>query len=238
MSAHPGLAYPCLDTPRERAVGYDAVMETELALARTGGRLVELGPGLALPGFTLTLSPNEEAFGEEEEADFVYKVLSGAVRTTRLLSDGRRQIGAFYLPGDVFGLEFGPVHRFSAEAVTQTDVAIVRRSAVERAAERDPAIARQLWTLASHELADLQDHMLLLGRKNASERVASFLLKLSRRAHSRVIELPMSRCDMADHLGLTLETVSRAMSQMARSHAIDLPNARRVVVHDLEALAA
>jgi CRP/FNR family nitrogen fixation transcriptional regulator len=202
------------------------------------GKPIELAPGLELPGFSMAFDPNEEIFGEEEPTDFVYKVISGAVRTTRLLSDGRRQIGAFYMPGDVFGLERGETHRFSAEAIALSEVALVRRSALERAAERDGAAARKLWALTSHELEDLQDHMLLMGRKNAAERVGSFLLKLARRGASGVIELPMSRGDIADHLGLTLETVSRTLSQMARDQSISLPSARRVVLRNPGALLA
>jgi CRP/FNR family nitrogen fixation transcriptional regulator len=207
------------------------------ASAAGGSKLIELTPGLALPGFTMRFDANEEIFGEEEPADFVYKVVSGAVRTTRLLSDGRRQIGAFYLPGDVFGLEAGETHRFSAEAIAASDVALIRRTALDRVVERDGAAARQLWCLTSHELEDLQDHMLLLGRKNAAERVGSFLLKLARRGPSAIIELPMSRGDIADHLGLTLETVSRTFSQFARDNAINLPTARHVVVRNPAALA-
>jgi CRP/FNR family nitrogen fixation transcriptional regulator len=201
-------------------------------------RIIVLAPGLALPGFTITVDPNQEIFGEEEPAASVYKVVSGAVRTTRLLSDGRRQIGAFHLAGDVFGLESGPLHRFSAEAIAPCEIAVVRRSALERAAERDSGAARQLWALTSHELEDLQDHMLLLGRKNAAERVGSFLLKLARRASSAVVDLPMSRGDIADHLGLTLETVSRTISQLVRERAISLQGARRVIVNDPGALLA
>jgi len=204
----------------------------------TRNMLIEIAPGVSLPCFTMTFSANEEIFGEEEEADFVYKVVSGAVRTTRLMSDGRRQIGAFYMPGDVFGLECGDIHRFSAEAVANCEIALVRRPALERLAQYDVAAARQLWSLTSHELGDLQDHMLLLGRKNAAERVGSFLVKLAKRGHSMVVELPMTRCDIADHLGLTLETVSRTLNQMARDHAIALPSARRVVLRDLDALSA
>jgi CRP/FNR family nitrogen fixation transcriptional regulator len=201
------------------------------------GELYEIAPDLELPGFAMTFDANEEIFGEEEPADFVYKVVSGAVRTTRLLSDGRRLIGAFHLPGDVFGRECGETHRFSAEAVAPSQIALIRRSALERAAERDSGVARQLWSLTSHELEDLQDHMLLLGRKNAAERVGSFLLKLAKRASSAIVELPMSRGDIADHLGLTLETVSRTLSQLARDQAIALPSARRVVLRNPAALA-
>lgn len=201
------------------------------------GKVIEIVPELALPGFIMSFDPNEEIFGEEEETDFVYKVVSGAVRTTRLLSDGRRQIGAFYMTGDVFGLEAGPAHRFSAEAIAPSEIALVRRSALERAVENDSQAAKQRWALTSHELEDLQDHMLLMGRKNAAERVGSFLLKLARRATTGVVELPMSRGDIADHLGLTLETVSRTLSQLVRDQVIGLPSARCVVLRNPAALA-
>ena len=212
--------------------------QSGLGATRPCGQTIALAPGLDLPGFTMSVDPNEEIFGEEEETDFVYKVVSGAVRTTRLLSDGRRQIGAFYMAGDVFGLEAGPYHRFSAEAIAPSEVALVRRSALERAAENDAHAARQLWVLTTHELEDLQDHMLLMGRKNAAERVRSFLLKLAHRASSAIVELPMTRGDIADHLGLTLETVSRSLSQLARTDAITLRSARCVVLRNPANLAA
>lgn len=202
------------------------------------GGVVEIAPGLTLAGVATTFAANEEIYAEGRPADFVYRVISGAVRTTRLLSDGGRQIGAFYLPGDVFGMQCGEKHRFSAEAVTLSEIASVRRSALERAAEIDSVTARQLWSLTSHELEGIQDHMLLLGRKDAAARVGHFLLKLATRSSSVVVELPMSRGDIADHLGLTLETVSRTMSQLARERAIALPSARRVVLCDPMALAA
>jgi CRP/FNR family nitrogen fixation transcriptional regulator len=200
------------------------------------GRLVPLTPQLALPGFTMSFGRNEEIFGEEDPADYVYKVVSGAVRTTRFLSDGRRQIGAFHLPGDVFGLERGATHRFSAEALSESEIMLVRRSALDRSAERDCAVARELWALTSRDLELIQDHMLVLSRKNAAERVATFLLKLAERAGSNSIELPMSRGDIADHLGLTIETVSRTMTQFERDEVIALPNTRRVVLKNRNAL--
>ncbi|MGH7023106.1 MAG: helix-turn-helix domain-containing protein [Caulobacteraceae bacterium] len=200
--------------------------------------LVDITPDLSLPGLTMRFDANERIFGEEDAADFVYKVISGAVRTTRVLSDGRRQIGAFHMPGDVFGLEAGEAHRFSAEAIAPSEIALVRRATLDHAADGDSAAARQLWSLTSQELELLQDHMLLLGRKQAAERVAGFLLKLADQGASATIELPMSRGDIADHLGLTLETVSRTLSQLARQQAISLPSARQVVVRDPAALAA
>lgn len=199
---------------------------------------VEIAPDLVLPGFTLAVETNAAIFTEQDPADYVYVVISGAVRTSRYLGDGRRQIGAFHLPGDVFGLQCGVSHRFTAEAVVRSEVAVVRRAALEQAAERDSATARRLWSLTAHELEVLQDHVRLLSSKSAAERVGSFLLRLATRTPSTVVELPMSRGDIADHLGLTLETVSRTFSQLAREETIDLPSARRVVVRDPHALAA
>lgn len=204
----------------------------------TGGQLVALTSQLRLPGFSMAFSRNEEIFGEEEPADFVYKVVRGAVRSTRFLSDGRRQITAFHLPGDVFGLEHGECHRFSAEALVDSEIILVRRTALARAAERDSAVAHELWVLTADELARLQDHMLVLSRKNAAERVATFLLKLASRCGSSDVPLPMSRGDIADHLGLTTETVSRTMTQFERESVVELPSTRRVVLKDRGALLA
>ncbi|HLI68071.1 MAG TPA: helix-turn-helix domain-containing protein [Caulobacteraceae bacterium] len=208
------------------------------AVGGEAGRSIELAPGVALAGFVMRFERNEEVFAEEEDADFVYKVISGAVRDVRILADGRRQIGAFHMPGDVFGLECGEQHRYSAEAVVDCEIALVRRAALERAALRDGTTARKLWALTAGDLLKLQDHMLLLARKTARERVASFLMRMSGRAAAGdAFDLPMSRLDIADHLGLTIETVSRAFTQLERDHAIAMPAARRIVLNDRLALA-
>jgi len=202
-----------------------------------GANLVEIAPGLRLQGFVMTFEENEEVFGEEEPADFVYKVVSGVCRTTRLLRDGRRQVSAFQLPGDVLGLERGVTHRGSAEAVSPCDVALVRSSVLRRAMDRDALAANQVWALTVAELERTEEHLLLLGRKTAAERVGSFLLSLSQRCGSfKTLDLPMSRSDIADHLGLTIETVSRTMSLFVRQGAIGLESARCVVLKDRDAL--
>src|ERR1700686_3032944 len=121
---------------------------------------------------------DEEIYGEDESAEYVYQVIQGSVRTYKLLSDGRRQIGAFHLPGDVFGLEAGQNHRFSAEAIATSVIRIVKRSAIIALAARDHELATELWARTANDLQLAQDHMLLLGRKNAEERVASFLLQM------------------------------------------------------------
>jgi CRP/FNR family nitrogen fixation transcriptional regulator len=171
----------------------------------------------------------EEIYGEDEPAEYVYQVVTGAVRNYKLLSDGRRQIGAFYLPGDVFGLESGPVHRLTAEAIVDTTVRLLKRRSVEQAAATDVNVARSLWAMTAGELRHAEDHMLLLGRKNAMERVANFLLEMDRRlAVAGMMALPMCRRDIGDYLGLTLETVSRALSQLQSKGILGFSGARQI----------
>jgi CRP/FNR family nitrogen fixation transcriptional regulator len=206
-------------------------------LAGAGPKLVELTPGVSLPCSVLRFGRNQEVFAEEEAAAFVYKVISGTVRDVRILSDGRRQIGAFHLSGEVFGLDCGENHRYSAEAVVDCEIALVRRSALDKAVDADGAAARKLWRLTSQDLQQLQDHMLLLGRKSAVERVAAFLRGMfSRSPAGDAVDLAMSRIDIADYLGLTIETISRTLTQLERSHAISMPTSRHIVLHGRLAL--
>jgi len=196
----------------------------------------DLGGSIELMGAQMPFARNAEIFGEGEPADYLYKVVSGTVRTYKILSDGRRQIGAFCLPGDMFGLELGQEHTFSAEAIADSKVLVIKRSAVDRLAERDNDVARQLWALTGRELKRVQEHLMLLV-KTAQERVASFLLEMAGRAPTgNAIELPMSRQDIADYLGLTIETVSRTLTHLENAAAIELPSSRRVVLRNRTAL--
>jgi CRP/FNR family transcriptional regulator, nitrogen fixation regulation protein len=184
-----------------------------------------------------TYKRDEEIFGEDEPADYVYQVASGAVRSYKLLSDGRRQIGAFHLPGDVFGLETGSTHRLAAEAIIDTTVRLVKRSSLEKAAGVDVRVARKLWTMTVAELEHAEDHMLLLGRKNAMERVATFLLEMDRRlAVAGIMALPMCRRDIGDYLGLTLETVSRALSELHAKGVLGFSGARQIMLRNRQHL--
>jgi CRP/FNR family transcriptional regulator, nitrogen fixation regulation protein len=172
---------------------------------------------------------DEEIYGEDEPAEYVYQVISGAVRSYKLLSDGRRQIGAFHLPGDVFGLESGASHRLAAEAIIDTTVRLVKRSSLEKAAGVDVQLARKLWAITAGELRHAEDHMLLLGRKTATERVATFLLEMDRRLTvAGMMALPMCRRDIGDYLGLTLETVSRTLSQLHTQGVLGFSGARQI----------
>ena len=156
-----------------------------------------------------------EIYGEAESADYIYQVVEGAVRSYKLLSDGRRQIGAFHLVGDIFGLENGSTHRFTTEAIVDTTVRLIKRRSLEHVAEADVLVALDILNMTTTNLQHAEDHMLLLGRKTSLERVAAFLLEMDHRLTAAgVMALPMSRRDIADYLGLTLETVSRALSHL------------------------
>jgi CRP/FNR family nitrogen fixation transcriptional regulator len=166
--------------------------------------------------------------------------VEGAVRSYKLLSDGRRQIGAFHLVGDIFGLANGPVHRFTTEAIVDTTVRLMKRCSLEHVAEGDVHVALDLLEMTSTNLQHAEDHMLLLGRKTSLERVAAFLLEMDRRlSGAGVMALPMCRRDIADYLGLTLETVSRALSHLHDMGVLGFlgQTQRQIVLLDRQRLA-
>jgi CRP/FNR family transcriptional regulator, nitrogen fixation regulation protein len=192
---------------------------------------------MLLMGAIMSHPRNSEIFGESEPADYLYKVVSGSVRTSKIFTDGRRQIGGFYLPGDIFGLEFADTHALSAEAVTDAKVLVIKCSALRALAARDAAVAAQLFALTGRELRRAQERIVLLV-KSAQERVAGFLLEMSERlAFDNAIELPMSRQDIADYLGLTIETVSRTLTSLESAAAIEITTARHIRLCDRSALS-
>lgn len=181
-----------------------------------------------------------EIYGEMEAADYIYQVVDGAARSYKLLSDGRRQIGAFHLVGDIFGLENGTFHRFTAEAIVDTTVRLMKRRILEHIAESDAHVALDLLNMTTSSLQHAEDHMLLLGRKTSLERVAAFLLEMDHRLTAAdVMALPMCRRDIADYLGLTLETVSRALSYLHSKGILGFlgPTQRQIVLLDRLRLA-
>ena len=187
-----------------------------------------------------TYKKGTEIYGEKEPAEYVYQVKIGAVRSYKLLLDGRRQIGAFHLASDIFGLENGSEHRFTAEAIVNTTVRLIKRRSLEMAAESDAMVSRNLLSMTTSNLQHAEDHMLLLGRKTSLERVAAFLIEMDRRLMAAdVIALPMSRRDIADYLGLTLETVSRALSRLHELGILGFisTNQRQIVLLDRQQLA-
>jgi CRP/FNR family transcriptional regulator, nitrogen fixation regulation protein len=206
---------------------------TDLGMASDSNPLVSLNE--------INYKKGTEIYGEKEPADYVYQVKSGAVRSYKLLCDGRRQIGAFHLAGDIFGLENGTEHRFTAEAIVDTTVRLIRRQSLELVAESDALVARNLLSMTANNLQHAEDHMLLLGRKTSLERVAAFLIEMDKRLTAAgVIALPMSRRDIADYLGLTLETVSRALSRLHELGILGFigNNQRQIVLLDRQQLAS
>jgi CRP/FNR family nitrogen fixation transcriptional regulator len=192
-------------------------------------------------GVRLNVARNEEIYGQDDPVELLYQVVRGVVRTSRLTADGRRQVGDFYYPGDLFGLEPGPDHRFAAEALEDCEIVAVRRSAV-RAAAGDAELNRAILEAQRVEMERLQDHVVMLGRKSARERVASFLMSIAQKGDDETLaNLAMGRQDMADYLGLTIETVSRMLTQLQGEAIVEFPSSRRFQVRKwtaLEALAA
>jgi CRP/FNR family nitrogen fixation transcriptional regulator len=184
-----------------------------------------------------TVGQDREIFCEGGNADYFFKVVSGVVRTCKFLTDGRRQIDAFYVAGDIFGFETGSVHKLTAEAVTPCAVIAYRRPKVDILPDSDKTLSRELLNFAMRGMAKAQEHSLLLGRRGAMEKVAGFLLTwVGGNSNRKTITLAMTRQDIADYLGLTIETVSRTLSQMERDRVIDLPSARQIQLLNLEML--
>lgn len=204
-------------------------------------RLNDVSSAVTAPfGFTgpcLRHARDEEIFGEGENADYVYQVISGSVRTYRILRDGRRQIDEFHFAGDYFGIEGGEVHRVTAEAMTDATVRMVRRGALSELAAQRGDVASALYQMTVTGLQRSQDHVLMLGRKSACERVVGLLMDLAERtgAHGE-LDVPMSRQDMADYLGLTIETVSRTLTQLQGDGVIAIPTTRHIMLRDRAAL--
>jgi CRP/FNR family transcriptional regulator len=183
----------------------------------------------------------ETIFWEGDAADSVFEVVSGTLRLHKLLPDGRRQVTGFLCAGHLIGLAPEGTWVYTAEAITDVTLCRYRRPAFERLIDTVPGFARRVLTVTSHELRVAQDQMLLLGRKTAAERVASFLLLMAEQQGGEEISVPMGRNDIADYLGLTVETVCRTLSQLKRSELIELPTHGHIVIRDrdeLEELAA
>lgn len=197
-------------------------------------------PTIGLDGLGATVNyPRGKTVVEEgNPADYVYKVVSGALRKVRLLPDGRRHITSFLMPGDFFGFAEGRDYTHSVEAVADVTLLRYPRRGVEAVLERDPRAGRHFLDLVCRALSATQDQLLLLGRKSALERMASFLLTLADRngAAGRELDLPMNRSDVADYLGLTIETVSRLITRLRTLGIIDTPDAHRIVILKRDAL--
>jgi len=188
-------------------------------------------------GIKLRFARNETIFSEGEEAAFSYRVVRGAIRLCKHLVDGRRQISDFVLPGDYCGFLHLERHRFTAEATSDLEVIAYPHRQVEALGESMPSMRRRLTDFLSRRLMGVQDHLIMLGRQTAKERVLSFLVRLATNAGAKdgeVVALPMNRQDMADYLGLTIETVSRVMTDLKRSQVVTLPELHEFAINDME----
>lgn len=187
------------------------------------------------------LPANFTLFREGDAADHLYSISSGALKLYKLLSDGRRQIIGFLFSGDMFGLALDGGYAYTAETVTTSQVCRFTHRKLDLLMEEMPRLERKMFSMAVKDLVAAQEQMLLLGRKTAREKVASFLLRLSRRNEQQglpasPVALPMSRADIADYLGLTIETVSRTFTQLKREGLIGLPASGHAVLADPRAL--
>lgn len=198
----------------------------EALTARTAWMAQQAEP-LRAAGTVIDVAEGQEICAEGDEADTFYKVVSGVVRVCKFLNDGRRQIEAFHVAGELFGIELGEERLLSAEAVTHCKLVVYRRRSVEQLAKNDHVVSHQMFNYAMQSLARAQSHSLLLGRRGAAEKVAAFLLDwASKSMATGSVHLAMSRQDIADYLGLTIESVSRSMSQFERDGVIGLAGPR------------
>jgi CRP-like cAMP-binding protein len=179
-------------------------------------------------GTTVRMARDGEIYAEGDNAQFCYRVVTGCARTVKLLEDGRRQVGEFFLPGDLLGLDDLDSHDYAAEAVTELTLRRYPRRMVEALAESHASLSHRLRELALHTLRTAHGRMVMLGRKTATERIAAFLLEMDNRISKRgtsLLDLPMNRSDMADHLGLTVETICRVLAQLKRQGVVGIQRA-------------
>lgn len=193
-------------------------------------------------GWTLKLASGQTLFHEGDPATRVFTLTTGTLKLYKLLADGRRQVTGFLQPGDFLGISIDDEHAFSAEALEPSQLCWFPRVRFDNFIENQAAMERELYRMAAHELAAAQQQFVLLGRKTARERIASFLILLDERAErtarspAATVRLPMSRSDIADYLGLTKETVSREISALKRSGIIRLETLDLVQIIDRQRL--
>ncbi|MDA0787105.1 MAG: cyclic nucleotide-binding domain-containing protein [Proteobacteria bacterium] len=185
-------------------------------------------------------APGQVIFEEGDPADYAFNISAGEVRLCKLLPDGRRQVTGFLTPGDFLGLIADSAYAYGAEAIGQVELCCIQLSNLERLLSDIPPVREKLLSMSRDELAAAQEQMLLLGRKTAREKIVSFLLyrhkHLGRTEGDASIDLPMSRVDIADYLGLTIETVSRTFTALREEGLIELPHPHHVIFPNLDAV--
>ena len=192
-------------------------------------------------GTKLRFHHHQTIFNEGDAAEHAYRVVNGVVRLCKYLADGRRQIVQFLFPGDFFSFMKLAAHSLTAEAVNEVVLTSYPQRQITNLGARDPNVRERFVALLSQRLHRMHDHLMLLGRQTALERVSSFLLSLKERlgtGEGDAMEIPMSRQDIADYLGLTIETVCRVLTKLRRSRAIRIPNLHQFVLDNVDALYA
>lgn len=211
------------------------------ALAQAVCRVLEFEEltRLRKTGATHRLAPGQPLFHEGDAVHQVYNVTRGALKLYKLLPDGRRQVMGFAFPGDFLGLSMDDEHAFTAEALDEAQLCRFPRVRFDSFVEESTEMERELYRRAAKELSAAQQQMVLLGRKTAEERLASFFLDLLDRAgEENMIDLAMSRSDIADYLGLTKETVSRVLALLKGKRVVRLAAMDRIEVLDPAGLRA
>ena len=191
-------------------------------------------------GSRMHFARGETIFNEGDSAEYAYKVASGAVRLCKHMPDGRRQIAQFLFAGEFFSFMDLKEHSFSAEAVNDVVLLCYPQKQIERLGEERLTLRKRFAALLARRVRDIQNHLVMLGRQTAKERVAAFLLHVIEHTgidKSGVMELPMSRQDIADYLGLTIETVCRVLSAMKRNGLVGIPNLHQLVIKKPAVLA-
>lgn len=191
-------------------------------------------------GAVVNFARGKMIFGDGDEADYSYKLVEGAVRLSKVMLDGRRQIMEFALPGGMFGFDGGGARVLSAEALTPVTVIRYRSNQIERLGEEFIDIQRELLSHLRRGWAAAHTHLVILGCQSSKQRVASFLISLSHStaANGSNLQLPMGRQDIADYLGLTIETVCRTLTELKNKRLIFVPNRHQIIVRNLERLEA
>jgi CRP-like cAMP-binding protein len=208
------------------------------ASQRPAGAISEIAAQRKM-GVIVTVARGKTVFSDGEDARYSYKIVEGAVRLSKIMLDGRRQIAEFALPGDMFGFECGDVYGLSAEAVTPVTLVRYTRSHIEKLGEEFSDVGRELMALLRRGWTSAQAHLVMLGRQTAKERIAAFLVALAQHRGVRdgqALGLPMGRQDIADYLGLTIETVCRTLTELKSEGVLSIPDRHRVVIRDFDAL--
>lgn len=223
------INHPCLGCDARNAAVCGVLDHDKLAVLRSMGNQFRLAAGQPL-------------FHEGDPATRVFTITRGSLKLYKLLPDGRRQVTGFMQPGDFLGVTVDDEHAFTAEALEQSQLCAFPRARFDDFSDQNGEMERELYRLAVNELAAAQQQMVLLGRKTAAERFASFIIALAARHErtntyeARFISLPMSRSDIADYLGLTKETVSRVLALLKQRRFVRLDAIDRIEILDREGL--